>query len=155
MNAPPAKLKIAFGKPLHNWLPVEFVMGDFHLEFQASGVLSDPLADLVSSLLLVTQGVDAAVDWWLEPAAFSFQFSIQPQGIQLEIIAIDDLHSVRPLSRRQLFCVAASYEAIIVPFWRALQKLTPADFNEANWHPLPLEKQKKLTSLLKARRQTS
>jgi hypothetical protein len=47
----------------------------------------------------------------------------------------------------------ASHEAVILPFWRALQKLNLADFNEENWYPLPLEKLEKLTNLIKARKQ--
>lgn len=148
-----AKLEIEFGKPRHDWLSVELRLGSFYLEFDASGVLDDPLADLVSCLLLVEQGVDAAVSWWLEPAEISFQFSIQPHSIRCDILELDDLHAVSPLPKRQLLCIEASREAIILPFWRALQKLNPADFNEESWYPLPLEKLEKLTNLIKARKQ--
>jgi len=130
-------------------------LGNFHLEFDASGVLDDSLADLVSCLLLIEQGVDASVSWWLEPAEISFQFSIKPQSIRFEILETDDLHAVSPLPKRQLFLMEASREAVILPFWRALQKLNPADFSEGNWYPLPLEKLEKLTNLIKARKQLS
>ena len=131
---------------------MELRIGDFFLGFDASGVLNDPLADLVSCLLLVEQGVDASVSWWLEPAEISFQFSIQPQSIRFEILESDDLHSVGPLPKRQLLCMEASPEAVMLPFWRALQKLKPADFNEESWHPLPLGKLEKLTDLIKSRK---
>jgi hypothetical protein len=153
LEAQPDKLKVEFGKPRHNWLFVEIRLGNFHLEFDASGVLDDSLADLVSCLVLVEQGVDASVSWWLEPPEIYFQFSIQPPSIRFEILESDDLHAVSPLRKRQLFCMEASHEAIILPFWRALQKLNPADFNEGSWHPLPLEKLEKLTNLIKARKQ--
>jgi hypothetical protein len=149
----PTKLTIEFGKPRHAWLFVNLRTDNFCLEFDASGVLHDPLADLISCLLLVMQGVEASVSWWLEPAEISFQFSSQPHGIQFSIFELDDLHATRPLLKRQLLCVEANYEAIILPFWRALQKLDPADFKEGNWYPLPLEKLKKLTQLIKARKQ--
>jgi hypothetical protein len=147
------KLKVEFGKPRHDWLFVELRLGNFHLEFDASGVLDDPLANLVSCLLLVEEGIDASVSWWLEPAEISFRFSIQPQGIQFEVLESDDLHAVGPLPKRQLLYMEASHEAIILPFWRALQKLNPADFNEESWYPLPLEKMEKLTNLIKTRKQ--
>jgi hypothetical protein len=137
------------------WLAVELRVGDFCLAFNASRVLDDPLTGLVSCLLLVVQGVDASVSWWLEPAEISFQFSIQPQSIRLTIFESDNLHAVSSLSKQQLLCIEASYEAVILPFWRALQKLNPADFNEGNWYPLPLEKLEKLTNLIRARTQIS
>jgi hypothetical protein len=93
------------------------------------------------------------VSWWLEPAEISFHFSMQPSSIRFEILESDNVHAVRSLSKRQLFCMEASHEAIILPIWRALQKLNPADFNEGSWHPLPLEKLEKLTNLIKARKQ--
>ena len=148
-----AKLSVGFGKPQYDWLSVELRLGNFFLEFDASGVLDDPLAELVSCLLLVEQGVDASVSWWLEPAEISFQFSIQSQNIRFEVLKLDDADAASPLSKRQLFCLEASHEAIVIPFWRALQKLNPADFNEGNWYPLPLEKLEKLTRLLKVRKQ--
>jgi hypothetical protein len=153
LETQPAKLKLEFGKPQHGWLAVELRLGSFCLEFAASDGLNDPLADLVSCLLLVEQGADAAVSWWLEPAEISFRFSLQPAAIRFEILESDDLHTVSPLPTRQLLCLEASREAIVLPFWRALQKLNPANFNEENWYPLPLEKLAKLTNLLKARRQ--
>jgi hypothetical protein len=91
----------------------------------------------------------------LEPAEISFQFSIQPQSIRLTIFESDNLHAVSSLSKQQLLYIEASYEAVILPFWRALQKLNPADFNEGNWYPLPLEKLEKLTNLIRARTQIS
>ncbi|QKG52700.1 hypothetical protein [Hymenobacter sp. BRD67] len=153
MKTKPLKLQVEFGMPQYKWLPVELTIGDFHLKFQASGVLNDPLADLISCLLLVMQGVDASVSWWLEPAELAFQFNIQPQGIQLKISELDDWHSISPQFKQQLFCLEASQQIVLLPFWRALQKLNPADFNRKNWFPLPIKKLEKLTNLIKARKQ--
>jgi hypothetical protein len=144
------KLKIEFGKPQYDWLPVRLAINDFQLEFSASGVLYDPLADLVACLLLVAKGVDASVDWWLEPAEVSFRFAIQPAGIQIKVLESDDIHSAHPLPERQLVCMEDSYEAMLLPFWRALRKLKPTDFGGEAWYPLPLEKIEELTRLIKA-----
>jgi len=146
------KLKVKFGKPEYNWLPVVFEMNDFHLKIHASGVINNPLNDLVTCLLLVMQGVDASVSLWLEPFEISFEFSIQPQGIQLVITELDDWHTMNPQFKQQLFCIEGSYEIIIIPFWRALQKLNPTDFNKKHWCPLPIKKIMQLTSLIKARK---
>jgi hypothetical protein len=142
------KLKIEFGKPHYNWLPVSLTAGDFILKFKASGVLDDPIAELVRCLLFVTQGIEASMTWWLEPQEYGFQFSVMPRGdIQLCI-------SERPESgfSKQMFSLNTSFEAVVLPFWRALRKLNPNDFTDVNWFPLPLEKLAKLTELIKARK---
>jgi hypothetical protein len=131
---------------------VRLALNDFQLEFSTSGVLHDPLADLVACLLLVTQGIDASVEWWLEPNAVSFQFAIQQSGIQIKVLESDHVHPASSLPERQLVCAEASYEALILPFWRALRKLNSTDFGGKAWHPLPLEKIDELTRLLKARK---
>jgi hypothetical protein len=142
------KLKIEFGKPQYDWLPVRLAINDFQLDFNASGAL----ADLVACLLFVTQGIDASVDWWLEPTEVSLRFAIQPAGIQLKVLESDDIHSAHLLTKRQLVCVETSYEAILLPFWRALRKLNPTCFGGKAWYPLPLEKIEELTRLIKARK---
>lgn len=152
MEIQATKLKIEFGQPQYDWLPVRLVINDFQLDFTASGVLCDPLADLVACLLLVAQGIDASVDWWLEPAEVSFRFAIQPAGIQFKVLELDDIHSTYLLTKRQLVCVETSYEALLLPFWRALRKLNPTDFGGKAWYPLPLEKIAELTRLIKARK---
>ena len=92
------------------------------------------------------------MSWWLEPAEVQFQFALTPRGIELLISESDNWHFVDSSSRRQVFSTEASYEAVVLPFWRALRKLNSADFNEKNWYPLPVEKLEKLTQLINARK---
>ncbi|MGI4865469.1 MAG: hypothetical protein ACRYFZ_16225 [Janthinobacterium lividum] len=151
MEAQLNKLKIGFGKPHHDWLPVSIKMGSFVLEFKASGVLDDPIVELVRCLLFATQEIEASMSWWLEPEEYSFQFSIMPRGAMQLVIS----ESSKSRSYKQLFHLDASFEEVVLPFWRALRKLNPSDFTGADWYPLPLEKLEKLTQLLKVRKLAS
>lgn len=138
---------VKFGQPEHGWLPVMITSGEFILDFDASATLGDTVADLVQTLLLITQQVDASVNWFLEPLEYRFEFRVElAEEVRLTIYEL--VESSKP---ELVFSRQASYDDIVLPFWRALQKLNLTDFDGVRWHALPFEKLQKLKTLVKAR----
>jgi hypothetical protein len=67
-------IAIEFGIPDHGWLPVDLNYGDFHINFDASNVLNDPVNELCEVLSDLQYYKSGEVTWWLEPGAYFFDF---------------------------------------------------------------------------------
>jgi len=137
------KLTVRFGVPEHGWLPVMFQAGDFELQFAASNVPNNPLADLCSTLVLVLQGVSAEVRWHLEPDWYYFRFEV---GGELCTLIITEEPSHVEISR-----VTRTIKSLIMPFYRAL-KGTTSLLDTSEWVGITPEKLKTLTLLAKYER---
>jgi hypothetical protein len=86
-------ISIFLGPPEHGWLPVDFYYQDFHLEFDASGVLNDPIEELYHVITKLENNEYRQVIWWLEPGAYLFDFKKSGQHTTLTITETKYLHN--------------------------------------------------------------
>ena len=133
-------IAIAFGTPQHGWLPVDFHYQDFHLDFSASVVLNDSIDELYDAIFKLEDSEARQVIWWLEPAAYFFDFVRKGQNITLTISETQDLHSESD-DKIQLIIITADYKKIIEPFRIALRKFCSQIYEENHW-PYKLHKDK-------------
>lgn len=68
---------ISFGVPKHGWLPVTFRHKGFILDFDASDALNNPIEELFNLTISPQANEKRTVTWWLEPAAYLFNFKIK------------------------------------------------------------------------------
>ncbi|MGN7783866.1 hypothetical protein ACTJIJ_05045 [Niabella sp. 22666] len=89
---------INLGIPRHGWLPVTFRYQDFQLDFDASDVLNNPVEELYYAAFRLGNNDSRLVVWWLEPAAYLFEFEDRAGAITLKIFEKKDWH--REASRK-------------------------------------------------------
>ncbi|MEA4917265.1 hypothetical protein [Proteiniphilum sp.] len=63
-------ISITFGTPKHGWLPIDFHYQDFHLDFDASDALNDPIEELYNAVTNLQDNELKRITWWLEPSAY-------------------------------------------------------------------------------------
>ncbi len=134
------KLLFTLGTPDHGWLPVELRYGDFYLSIDASDVPNDPLEAL---LLVVTQlksNEQRRVTWWLEPAAYFFDFTKIGEELVLQVLQTNDLNQERA-EEQQLIKIKGTAREILRPFRAALKQFYNITYEEKHW-PYPPDKNK-------------
>ena len=123
---------IFFGIPKHGWLPIDFHYKDFHLDFDASDVLNDPVEELYNAVTKLTDNERRRVAWWLEPAAYFFDFERSGQNIILSIIETEDLHN-ESSDKTLLIKIIGDDREIIEPFRIALRNFSLHTYEENRW----------------------
>lgn len=131
-------ISIAFGTPKHGWLPVNFHHKDFHLNFDASDVLNDPIEEIYNVVAKLQDGEHRQVIWWLEPGAYFFDIEKKGQTILLTISETEDLHSENA-NKTFLHSIAGDNEQIINPFRIALKQFCLQTHEGSHW-PYYLDK---------------
>jgi len=136
----PNRIRVDFEQPSHGWLPVKVVMNGFKLDFDASAVPFNPIYLLYAAIIDVVDGVEAKVCWHLEPAGYYFDFS-QPQSHLYRLVIS---YQVNSQAYEFLYEATGTGTEIILPFCRAITKLTSYKYEENDW---PRLEKKQLTSL--------
>ena len=129
---------ITFGTPKHGWLPVVFHHRNFHLDFDASDVLNNPIEELLDAI--TNQSGMARVTWWLEPAGYYFEIEKNEQNISLTIIETEDIHN-ESADEKLLIKIIGSEKEIIEPILNSLKQFSSKEYEENHW-PYKLEKKK-------------
>jgi hypothetical protein len=125
-------ISIFFGTPVYGWLPVDFRYNNFHLEFDASDALNDPIEDLYNAITKLGNNEYKQVTWWLEPGAYFFNIEKLGQSIHLTITETDDLYGENP-DKTVLQIVTGDSKQIIEPFRNALKKFCSQTYDKSHW----------------------
>ena len=133
-------ISIILGTPEHGWLPVDFCYEDFHLVFAASDIFNDPIEELYNVVTKLQDDELKRITWWLEPAAYFFDFERKGQSIVLTIIESDDLHH-ESADKTQLIRITGAEKGIFEPFRNALRQFSSQTYEENHW-PNTLDKNK-------------
>jgi hypothetical protein len=131
---------ITFGAPKHGWLPVDFRYKDFHLDFEASDVLNDPIEELFCAVTKIQDNEIRRITWWLEPGAYFFDFEKKGQFLTLTIIETDDLHS-KNIDNAQLITITGNDKEMFEPIRISLRQFSSKTYEENHW-PYYLDKNK-------------
>ena len=140
------KLKVEFGQPEHGWLPVDIQLRDFKLNFEASDVPINPIDQLILALSEITKGIKAEVWWHLEPSGYYFDFDKLDSSYILTILFEKAVNTDKEI----VFQIEGSYEALILPFFRAIKKFVSLAYDEPHWPKTAEIEIKQLTYLVKA-----
>lgn len=131
---------LTFGEPEHGWLPVHFAYQDLHLDFDASDALNDPTEELLNALLSLNSTETKSVVWWLEPAAYIFEFKKEESKVSLTIIETENLNNAHA-PQRELIIIMVDEQEIIKPMRKALKQFGSKIYEDIHW-PYHLEKDK-------------
>jgi hypothetical protein len=141
------KVKLRFGEPEHKWLPVHISIDDFLLEFEASSIMQNPVEQLIEALVLVTQGVDAEVVWYLEPQEYIFKFNSEKEEIWLLIV-----EKTKGVIEREVYRVVGDFQSIVLPCWRAIKaSFANRQMLDKHWPTLSPAQLQKLEAIIKAK----
>lgn len=142
------KLQITFGEPEHHWLPVHLIIADFDLEFEASPILNDPIEQLIETLIMVSEGIDAEVLWFLEPLEYIFRFKLKSGGVSLLITV-----KAEESSESEVYQFTGDFHAVVLPFWRAIKaRFANNQFPAMHWSSPSAERLQKLDIAIKSRK---
>jgi hypothetical protein len=139
------KLRIEFGLPGHGWLPVKVDHGDFHLEFMASNVPENPIDQLITSLLLVSDGIPSHTWWHLEPQGYWFEFSKDVNGCGIKISSAENARA----KRLMIYSLEGADDEILLPVYRAIKRLHADNIGSPHWQKIDEVKIQKLRATLK------
>lgn len=123
---------VHFGIPKYGWLPVNFNYDEFHIEFDASDGLNDPIGELYHAILNIQAGELKEITWWLEPGAYYFLLKEDNSNYLLTILESDDIHSVEE-SKKTLIEISGNYEEIIFPIKKAILDFSSKNYDEQHW----------------------
>lgn len=140
-------LMFRLDEPRHGWLPVRLQMGSKEFEFAGSDVLNNPLEELVDALHAAASGREASVWWFLEPGGYWFDFGPSGDRIELRIYFGE---SISGADRRLEALLEGARADILLPFWRAVQRLTASPLNQPHWPPLSRTRLDQVRGLLRA-----
>lgn len=133
-------ITINLGTPKHGWLPVNFRYREFHLEFDASDVLNDPVADLYHLIIHITDNGPKEIIWWLEPAAYLFTFNKDQENIILTITETSNLHNANA-TKIILTTIVVEAQKMLASFRKAIKDFYSQTWTEEHW-PHSLDKNK-------------
>jgi hypothetical protein len=131
---------IVLGNPEHGWLPVDFQSKEFLLDFAASDVLNDPTEELYNVVTKLGEKETRRITWWLEPAAYFFDFEKNGQTITLVISETNDLNN-KNCEEKKLFRIEGNEKEILQPFRAVLKQFFSQTHDEKHW-PYQLDKNK-------------
>ena len=119
------------GVPEHGWLLVNLKAYDLNLSFESSDVPTDPIQQLISSLILLSNGVTnpPTVFWHLEPSYYHFDFQEMNNQITLSISSANEYGS----STKSNYQLIGSFTEIIYPIYCELRRFGSADHKEPHW----------------------
>ena len=138
-------LAFEVGIPEHGWLTVNLRAADLNISFETSDVPTNPIEQLISSLILLTEGVSEppTVSWHLEPSYYHFDFREANNLVTLSISTSEPTTSNNELS--------GTFEEIIFPIYRELRKFGSAEHQEPHWPNIPRARYEELKEAVKKR----
>jgi hypothetical protein len=135
-------VNINFGTPKNGWLPVDLSYGDFHIDFDASDVINDPINELCEILLGLQNNKSGEILWWLEPGAYFFGLQKVGSTYSLTISLTNDLHSDESENHREVEkIITGDHNQIVIPFLKAIKKFCSQSYETVHW-PYNLDKDK-------------
>gem|GEM_PF-88308 len=126
------RVHVSLCVPRHGWLPVTFRYQDFQLDFDASDVLNNPVEELYNAAFRLGDSDSRIVTWWLEPAAYLFEFERKANIITLKIIEQAHLHDDES-SKKLLQSITGTDMEILEPIRTALRQFLPLKHEEIDW----------------------
>lgn len=141
---------ITLGQPEHGWLPVALTVEAFELALDVSDVPVNPLEELGQALRLVVQGGAGVVCWHLEPSWYQFRFAPGGKEVEFSVWTGPSYHQ----QDIELLYYKGTFDAVVLPFYRALKQFATRSFTDHDWPALDPEKLQRLTNLVHARKQT-
>ena len=129
---------INLGTPKYGWLPVDFYYDGLKLDMEVSDGLNDPIGELCDTLIGLDHDKIVEVTWWLEPAAYYFNFEKKGTDYILIISQADDLNED---NRKVIKIISGNYKQIIAPLKKALIEFCSKTYEAEHW-PYTLDKNK-------------
>ncbi|MCC6760182.1 MAG: hypothetical protein IT252_03155 [Chitinophagaceae bacterium] len=114
-------ISITLGSIIYGWLPVDFRYKDFHLDFEASDVLNDPVDELQLVATTLQHNETQRVTFWLEAPAYFFDFKKLDDNYRLTILYTDDLND-KSIVPEILHSIEGNENEIIMPLRKALSE---------------------------------
>ena len=136
-------MTVKFQEPKNNWIKLYLKDGEFDLEFDASSIPENPINELISSLLQISNGISSTVVWNIEPGKYFFKLDKQNEKYRLEIFQNSDNKS--PVL---LYALAGNFNEIVLPFYRAIKNLVSYEIREKDWPRFDKEKIEKLSLIV-------
>lgn len=133
------------GTPEYGWLSVNLRTKDLNLAFESSDVPANPIEQLISSLILLCNGVTEppTVSWHLEPSYYHFNFRETNDLIILEISTSEQATPKQELT--------GTFTEIVYPIYRELRKFGAAEHLEQHWPSIPQTRFDQLKEVVKKR----
>ena len=125
-------ISVAFSLPSHGWLPIKLQHQDYHLEFNASDGLNDPLEELYDAITKIQDNERRQITWWVEPGAYFFDIEKWDGNIILTIRHTVDLHN-KKAEKEILYTINGDDTEIIKPLKAALKLFCSFTYNEEQW----------------------
>jgi hypothetical protein len=132
------RFNIFFENPEHGWLPVTLQFNDEELELDVSDVPVDPVCELISALLDISESRSKKITWFLEPVECELEFTVTGDFTKLEV----SLNENNSKSLEHSIEIETNH--MLLTFWRALRKFETFDIKN-HWE-VPIEYIEKLTS---------
>ena len=127
-------------KPEHGWMRCILSIDEDTIEFDASDVPNNPLADLIECLWQCCRGTPSEVWWHLEPAGYYFQFLPQPEQVDFVLLYSEDSSN----RRRTLRQVSVPMPGLLLMFWRSAKKVASFGLGEPHWPQVDIADLEKL-----------
>lgn len=133
------------GIPEHGWISVNLQTNELNLSFESSDVPTNSIEQLISSLILLSNGVDEppTVSWHLEPSYYHFDFQAVDNLITLKISTSEPKTAKKELN--------GTFTEIILPIYRELRKFGAAQHQEPHWPSISHTRYDQLKEVVKKR----
>jgi len=138
---------ISFEHPRHGWLPLRVEGAGRVIEFTASDVPNDPVAELCDALFLAARGESATVWWNLEPDGYYLH--LEPLAPNTTLRLTFAPHSARA-KEEEVLSVTAPTNRVLLVLWRFLRRFESAAFTEPHWPPVNFKGLEALGQRIKA-----
>jgi len=107
-----------------SWLPVNISYGNFNTGFLASLIVNNPVSELCETISGLQNNKSGEITWWLEPAAYFFEFQKKDTTYILTISFTSYLNPYkRDMKREIVKTITGSRKQIIHPFLNALKQV--------------------------------
>lgn len=126
------KISITFGTPEYGWLPVNFHYKDIQIDFDASGVMNDPIYELTYVTTQLQNNETKRITWWLEAPAYYFDITKNDNWYSLTIYYSDDLFD-EVTQPKLLHTINGNEDEIIKPLHSALKLFEKLKYEKHHW----------------------
>ena len=115
------QLNIFFDNPVHGWLPVTMQFNGKELELDVSDVPVEPIGELVSALLDISESRSKKITWFLEPVECDLAFVVIGDFTTLEVSLND---------KSLVYSIEMETNVMLLTLWRALRKFETFDVKD-------------------------
>jgi hypothetical protein len=125
-----ALFRIDYEAPQHGWLPLRLWSPEKVIAIDASDVPNNPVQELINALDRVSDGMEAAVWFNLEPAGYFLHFKRDNDQVSLRL---DYAADGKKHLAASVFALEGSALDVLMPFWRFLRKFESHGYQEPHW----------------------